>query len=57
MTQAQPRNAPGNLTTRQDHPVENNQNSRTIGARGPAARPVAATSSSTSAIRLSCRAT
>ncbi|MDP9434652.1 MAG: catalase [Actinomycetota bacterium] len=36
MTQAQPRNAPGNLTTRQGHPVENNQSSRTIGARGPA---------------------
>ncbi len=32
----QPRNGDGLLTTRQGHPVENNQNSRTIGARGPA---------------------
>ncbi len=36
MTQAQPRNAAGRLTTRQGHPVENNQSMRTIGARGPA---------------------
>ena len=36
MTQTQPRNSEGFLTTRQGHPVENNQNSRTIGARGPA---------------------
>ncbi len=36
MTSPAARNATGNLTTRQGHPVENNQNSRTIGARGPA---------------------
>ena len=30
------RNGTGNLTTRQGHPVENNQDSRTVGARGPA---------------------
>ena len=36
MTEAQQRNAPGRLTTRQGHPVEDNQSSRTIGARGPA---------------------
>ena len=36
MTEAQQRNAPGRLTTRQGHPVEDNQSTRTIGARGPA---------------------
>jgi len=30
------RNSTGHLTTRQGHPVENNQSSRTIGSRGPA---------------------
>ncbi len=30
------RNGTGNLTNRQGHPVEDNQNSRTVGARGPA---------------------
>ena len=36
MTAPTARNAAGDLTTRQGHPVEDNQNSRTIGARGPA---------------------
>jgi catalase len=34
MTQAKKRSAQGNLTTRQGHPVEDNQSSRTIGSRG-----------------------